>query len=105
MKYVERAKNLLERLGEYRSDFPDLLEQLEDLRQRCMAGMVSEKVHVKSETGTVEVREVFPGVAQQCIMTKLAVLKELARIAALEETETQINLTFNLEPLEADLEP
>jgi hypothetical protein len=103
MSYQKRVKSLLDRVGEYRADYQDILDQLEQLRQQCVAGMSSEKVHMKMDDGFVSVVEVFPQVALGAIMGKLAVLKELTRIASLEETDTQISLTFNLEPLEGDL--
>lgn len=96
--YKKQVKKLINNLGEYNADYTQILVQLEEIRLSCVNGIVQEKVSVKD--GVVEVVERYPQVAQAAVAAKLAVLKELSRIAELEVIDPEVNVTISLESLE-----
>lgn len=98
--YKKRIKNLIDTLGEYNADYNQILEQLEEIRLSCMEGIEQEKVSVKD--GVLLVVEKYPHVAQAAVIAKLAVLKELARVAEQEEINPDIDVTINIDSLEND---
>ncbi|MBW4558435.1 MAG: hypothetical protein KME59_21420 [Trichormus sp. ATA11-4-KO1] len=99
--YKARAKKLIDSVGEHAADLPDILRQLEDIRQQCMDGISQEKVSVKD--GVLIVIEKFPQVALQAVMGKLAVYKEISRLAELESVDPEVTVSIQLMALEDTL--
>lgn len=100
MSYRQRTKLLLESVSEFNSDLPDILRQLEEIRQLCLSGMESEKVSNKAVDGFVRVTEVYPAVALQAALGKLAVLKEMDRIACQNIPDPVVTINFVRQTLE-----
>lgn len=99
--YKKRAKRLIESISEYSADLPDILAQLEEIRQLCIDGVYQEKVSVKD--GVLEVKERYPQVALQATMGKLQVFKEISRLSELETIDPEISVSINLMSLEESL--
>lgn len=99
--YKKRAKRLIESIAEYKADLPDILSQLEEIRQLCIDGVYQEKVSVKD--GVLEVRERYPQVALQAVMGKLAVYKEISRLSELESLDPEITVDIQIVSLEDQL--
>lgn len=100
MTYKQRARALLDRIEEYNADYGQILADADTLLKLCLTGMVQEKVAIKD---VVKVTEVYPQVAKSILDTKLAVLKELSRVAELEQQEISPTITVNILDLESDI--
>jgi hypothetical protein len=103
VRHKELARGLINRIGEYKADYSDILQQLEDIRRVCLEGINTQKVCVSSETGVVDVLEILPAVAVQAAMGKLAVLKELAKLADQYDVDPEIIVNIQLGNLEDTL--
>jgi hypothetical protein len=99
--YKKRAKRLIESVAEYKADLPDILAQLEEIRQLCLEGIPQEKLSVKD--GVLELIERYPQVALQAVMGKLAVYKEISRLSEMETVDPEISVSINLMSLEESL--
>lgn len=99
--YKARAKRLIDSVGEHSADLPDILRQLEEIRAACMEGIGQEKVSVKD--GVLEVTERYPQVALQAVMGKLAVYKEISRLAEMQQVDTNVTVSINIGSLEQQL--
>lgn len=99
--YKKRAEKLLQRLGEYKADYHNILNELEELRVMCLEGITQEKVSVRD--GVLTVVERYPAVAQACTMGKLAVVKELSRVAELDTVEPEVNVNINISNAEDEI--
>ena len=84
MNYTE----MLARVTKYRADPESIMKDAEDIRRRTLdEGLVSEKVHMRLEDGTVGVLERDPATALGAVRLKLEVLKWLQARADEEQTD------------------
>lgn len=101
MNYKERAKKLLENLGEYNADYCQILVDADKLYQDVLEGYMQQKVAVGM--GVVQVVEVYPSIAKGILDTKLNVLKELSRIAEIETEKQDTVVNINISPMEVEV--
>lgn len=81
-------RQLLSQVTEYNADPLTLLSQAEEIRKVALLdGAISEKVHMRMDTGTVEVLERTPQTALQAVKCKFEILTWLQARADLETTE------------------
>ncbi len=100
-EYRKRASEALNRIGKYNADYDQILANLDAITKASMDGVEQEKLSVRD--GVLPVVEKYPQVAVQAEMGKLAVLKELSRLAEMEEVDTQVSVSIVLGSLEAAL--
>lgn len=100
--YRKQAAGILARIREYNADYDQLLVNLDDISKKCMSGIEQEKLSVKD--GVLPVIEKYANVAVQAELGKFSIVKELTRLADLDEVDTQISVSIVLGSLEATLE-
>jgi len=84
MREKQRYTRLLDKLGTFRSDIEDILNQAEAVYQACQVdGYLTQKVAGKD---AIDLLERLPSVAIQAVTLKLAAIKWITEQAALEDS-------------------
>lgn len=98
----EVLKRALSMAYRYKADPEALLATYDDIQNKALMGIPTEKISNRHEDGKVSVIEVLADIALKAAQAKWSLVKDLMKLTEDQVTETQINIQVNLEKLEED---